>query len=72
MNKENLIKNISLVPRKKSPTPIKNPPANVSFRNIKGINSKSFVRPNPQISEASLSPISTKRVKTNASNTYRV
>jgi hypothetical protein len=39
---------------------------------MKGITSKSFMRPHPQIAEASLSPISTKRTKTNISNNYPV
>lgn len=60
MNKENIVKNISLLSRKKSPTPHKINPSQSSFRNI---NSKSFYKHNH--TEMSTSPLSSKRIKTN-------
>ena len=55
MNKENILKNISLISRKKSPTPQKHPAT--SFKNL---NPKSFYRnPHPD----SQSPLHSKRTK---------
>lgn len=72
MNKENLVKNISLISRKKSPTPNKHPPTQLSFKNIRNMTSKSFVKLDHRDNETSLSPITTKRNKNNTSMAYRV
>ena len=62
MNKENMVKNISLISRKKSPIPQKNMSQQPSFRNI---NHKSFYK-NKELNhnDLSLSPIGSKRLKT--------
>ena len=66
MNKENMIKNISLIGRKKSPLINKTMQSQVSFRNI---NNKSFYKQqNSNQNDLSLSPIGSKRLKT---STYR-
>lgn len=44
MNKDNFVKNISLLSRKKSPLPNKNNSTQMSFKNMRAINSKSFVK----------------------------
>ena len=66
MNKENLVKNISLLARNKSPTPNKSLHSQASFRNI---NNKSFIKQNHKAShDLSMSPLCSRRGKT---NTYR-
>ena len=63
MNKENMVKNISLLGRKKSPTPNKAINSQISFRNI---SNKSFYKnKNRDNDDLSLSPIGSKRLKTN-------
>ena len=62
MNKENIVKNISLIGRKKSPTPHKNIQSQVSFKNL---NHKSFYKHSHQHhNDLSLSPLGSKRLKT--------
>ena len=64
MNKENIVKNISLLSRKKSPTPNKSMNAQVSFKNINP--TKSFYKHSHNHTDLSMSPITTKRIKTQA------
>lgn len=63
MNKENLAKNISILLHKKNPSPNRHPASLNSFKNV---NIKSFYRPDIK-NDSSLSPIPTKRNKTNTS-----